>query len=919
MSKPCDTNFVILIPARKGSKGVPFKNRKLLGYTLDSIPSEYHQYIYVSTDDEEIKRTCEQRNIKVHERNPIHATDTASIKQAVHEFIHKKRISKTVIMLYLTYPERTWDDVVKAYNFYKRHKATSLLCRKEISQHPYLMMKEKDGIFGEQIVKHNLYRRQEYPTCFEICHYVSIFEPWKFRELNSNMYNEKTIFFPIENKIDIDTEKDIEEFIEKNKLVLDKEVQQNIKIEIPLSLNATKEEWKPCTFENYIKGKNVIIVGPAENIKGKRLGVDIDSYDVVIRTNGAHAIIEKYAEDYGRRCDVLYTNHFFTFNVLNSVIHNMNPKPKFICYKGTCRSYENKTINDIIFRKWDLGVSSELTGMYIIKEIQKLGAKSITVAGMDFYQNKENVYNDAYLPKTFNYNYEKENRIHNYEKVRNEFNALVKNGDVLELIDSKIMSSKLPNKTKFAFCTAIDDSFINGFKTLLKSIKQFNPNYDYMFVVIDLGISNQNKKECVTLYKNIKFQKPEYENFKNINFKNTNINLVKSYYKLEAFNLSQFDKVLLLDSDMILNNSIDDLISMNVNIGAVPIYERSKDIINEKFINGGLFLIGKKYLNKKTYHALIKECEPGYSLAEQYPLTKYFEHDLSKLPKKFNVEKRMIESQLYKSYVYNSSIIHYVGDKPWFEKSETGYEHIDKFWKKYTDKKRIAIFVHIFYNDVWHKIDSYLQNINEDFDLYISTPRSNRSFVNDISKKYPNLFVKYIDNNVGADVGPFIELLNFAFYLDKNYDFILKLHTKKTTYVKNDYGVTWMNTLLEVLVGKNTINKILNLTLDDTIGIIGSDKYYTSLTQRDIRNGQPVNKKNMSILAKKLNINDNELNFFAGTMFWINFNILKKYLNNTLTINDFNEPHASDGTMAHAMERLFTCMSRDMNKKIIKI
>ena len=47
-------NTHFLIPARRGSKGLPKKNQLLLDYTISKIPVEYHDKIIVSTDDEYI-------------------------------------------------------------------------------------------------------------------------------------------------------------------------------------------------------------------------------------------------------------------------------------------------------------------------------------------------------------------------------------------------------------------------------------------------------------------------------------------------------------------------------------------------------------------------------------------------------------------------------------------------------------------------------------------------------------------------------------------------------------------------------------------------------------------------------------------------------------------------------------------------
>jgi CMP-N-acetylneuraminic acid synthetase len=75
----------------------------------------------------------------------------------------------------------------------------------------------KDGIGGKQVIKHNLYRRQDYPECFEISHYISIFNKNIIHNLNNNLYNKDTVYFSIDETIDVDTEKDLKNYNEKNK------------------------------------------------------------------------------------------------------------------------------------------------------------------------------------------------------------------------------------------------------------------------------------------------------------------------------------------------------------------------------------------------------------------------------------------------------------------------------------------------------------------------------------------------------------------------------------------------------------------------------------------------------------------------------------------------------------------------------
>lgn len=58
-----------VIPARKGSKGLPGKNRKLLSFTLDNIPEENRTATIVSTDDEHIVDSLKNSGVKIHNRS----------------------------------------------------------------------------------------------------------------------------------------------------------------------------------------------------------------------------------------------------------------------------------------------------------------------------------------------------------------------------------------------------------------------------------------------------------------------------------------------------------------------------------------------------------------------------------------------------------------------------------------------------------------------------------------------------------------------------------------------------------------------------------------------------------------------------------------------------------------------------------
>jgi len=200
----------ILIPARRNSKGMPFKNRKLFKYTADSIPKKYRSLVHVFTDDQVIQMQALAQNFKSVSRSSASAADTATTKDMMEEFCSKIQLDdEPVLMLYLTYPQREWRDVERAVNLFQHNQLSSLLCKKQVKQSPYLMMFDVGAGKGVQVIKHDFSRRQDYRKCFEISHYISIILPSALVKLNTNLYNSETYFMDVDDVLDVDTQKDL--------------------------------------------------------------------------------------------------------------------------------------------------------------------------------------------------------------------------------------------------------------------------------------------------------------------------------------------------------------------------------------------------------------------------------------------------------------------------------------------------------------------------------------------------------------------------------------------------------------------------------------------------------------------------------------------------------------------------------------
>ena len=60
------------------------------------------------------------------------------------------------------------------------------------------------------------------------------------------------------------------------------------------------------TYETYLKGKTVALVGPANYLTHLELGKIIESHDIVVRINRGMEVIDSYPKSLGKRTDILY-------------------------------------------------------------------------------------------------------------------------------------------------------------------------------------------------------------------------------------------------------------------------------------------------------------------------------------------------------------------------------------------------------------------------------------------------------------------------------------------------------------------------------------------------------------------------------------------------------------------------------------
>lgn len=215
-----------------------------------------------------------------------------------------------------------------------------------------------------------------------------------------------------------------------------------------------------------------------------------------------------------------------------------------------------------------------------------------------------------------------------------------------------------------------------------------------------------------------------------------------------------------------------------------------------------------------------------------------------------------------------------------------------------------AVFIHCYYIDIFTQLVDNLKLLPPNTDFFISTDsQEKKNYIRCILENN-NIKAKiYIFPNIGFDIAPFIS--GFKSIILK-YDLILKIHTKKSTYKEESFSYKWRLLLYNSLLGSEEhINYIFNLMKNNhELGML----IPPSLPTFSIDCSSNV--KLMNLLLRRMNLyipKQEAIDFPAGSMFWARPASLIPLLELNLDFNDFkiSDNQHRDGTLAHAIERLF--------------
>ncbi len=224
--------------------------------------------------------------------------------------------------------------------------------------------------------------------------------------------------------------------------------------------------------------------------------------------------------------------------------------------------------------------------------------------------------------------------------------------------------------------------------------------------------------------------------------------------------------------------------------------------------------------------------------------------------------------------------------------------------------KRIIVHLHLYYLDQTDMLIEKLNNIKNlcNLDLIVTMREKNPDIESKIKTSFPNAKIIMV-KNVGADIWPFIVMLN-SVNLD-DYDYLVKIHTKRFVKVRNSRmpetklkttGLKWRDYLLDFFKPKNFIKCLNSFKTDKKLGMVSSYPVIFKDFEK-YGEGNPTCLKTRDLL-NKLNYKT-KISYVSGTIFMARAKLFNVVKNLRFKESDFGEFESGiSNQLPHVMEQL---------------
>lgn len=233
---------------------------------------------------------------------------------------------------------------------------------------------------------------------------------------------------------------------------------------------------------------------------------------------------------------------------------------------------------------------------------------------------------------------------------------------------------------------------------------------------------------------------------------------------------------------------------------------------------------------------------------------------------------------------------------------------------------RTVVVVHAFYVDVFEELLPHLARAIARFDLLVSTDQPDKKAALEVAADRAGLADRcrvVLVENRGRNFGPLVTL--FAPDILR-YDYMLHVHTKKSLFSGAEQ-TRWRDEIYRALFANAACARLAVALLDEDprIGLFFPETskhivYWAHTWLANIGAGYGL----LDRLGLHYDGFDEYLDYPVGGMFWARVDALRPLLTAGLTPHDFPEEHGqTDGTLAHAIERVIPIVCRSQGYKAI--
>jgi len=229
---------------------------------------------------------------------------------------------------------------------------------------------------------------------------------------------------------------------------------------------------------------------------------------------------------------------------------------------------------------------------------------------------------------------------------------------------------------------------------------------------------------------------------------------------------------------------------------------------------------------------------------------------------------------------------------------------------------KIAVLVHIYYDNLVGEMINYLAKFPYEFDLYVSFssdtyPESSLNVehnMNAVKAAFPSSYLCVVPNK-GKDIGGKLVLLKHIFEEGITYDYLVFVHDKQSFHMADrDKANRWRSELLGAVLAPGNVNRILTaFEKNPTIGMCGG-RVIDGLMQPTVA-GHPGNYPLIRSTYESLfGSLPHTSAFIGGTMFWVRFSLFKKALTPDRIdriLSQLESGNVIEPSVTHAVERIF--------------